>query len=54
MRNGGGRSGTLYHMSDINVYLGRQSGGRPLSKRERSRNKQALEVGGPWGQSTSE
>ena len=32
-----GRPGTIYHVSDVNVYLGRQSGERPLTERELAR-----------------
>ena len=31
-RNGGGRSGTIYDMNDINVYLGRQRRGGALKQ----------------------
>ena len=36
-KNGKGRSDTIYHVSDVNVYQGRQRGKRPLMKRKISR-----------------
>ena len=31
-KNGGGRPGSFYHVNDVSVYVGRQSGGRVLDR----------------------